>query len=163
MRKSKYTKELLEPIAAGSRSVAQVLQKLGLKATGGNHRMICTRLRLNGVRIDHFKGCGWANGETKESDATVARVASRLRRPDEEVFVENSPETCGTRLVRRLIRLGWKYECQLCGLTGWRGQPLRLHLDHINGVNNDNRSENLRFLCPNCHSQTEMYCNGRRT
>ena len=49
------------------------------------------------------------------------------------------------------------YECSKCGINEWNGKMLSLHLDHINGVNNDHRLENLRFLCPNCHSQTETY------
>jgi len=49
------------------------------------------------------------------------------------------------------------YECSKCGINEWNGKMLSLHLDHINGVNNDHRLENLRFLCPNCHSQTDTY------
>ena len=49
------------------------------------------------------------------------------------------------------------YKCAICGCTEWQGKTLSLELDHINGVNNDNRLENLRFLCPNCHSQTSTY------
>ena len=44
-----------------------------------------------------------------------------------------------------------------CGISEWLGNPLALQLDHINGVNNDHRLTNLRFLCPNCHSQTDTY------
>ena len=56
--------------------------------------------------------------------------------------------------------MGVSYVCTICRINEWQGQPLTLHLDHINGINNDNRFENLRLLCPNCHSQTETY--GRR-
>jgi len=50
-----------------------------------------------------------------------------------------------------------EYKCSECSIQAWNNKPLSLHLDHINGMNNDNRLENLRFLCPNCHSQTETY------
>lgn len=51
-----------------------------------------------------------------------------------------------------------EYKCACCGNTGeWNGRPLVLQLDHINGDNCDNRLENLRFLCPNCHSQTDTF------
>lgn len=49
------------------------------------------------------------------------------------------------------------YRCAICGAIEWQGKTLSLELDHINGENNDNRIENLRFLCPNCHSQTTTY------
>lgn len=58
----------------------------------------------------------------------------------------------------RLIKAGiLENRCQECGLTEWRGRRLAVQIDHINGVNDDNRLENLRMLCPNCHSQTETY------
>lgn len=61
------------------------------------------------------------------------------------------------------MQWGVKEECAKCGIGPvWDGEPLMLQLDHINGVNNDNRVENLRILCPNCHTQTETYA-GRST
>ena len=58
----------------------------------------------------------------------------------------------------RLMHAGLlENRCQSCGLVEWRGEPIMMHLDHINGVRDDHRLENLRMLCPNCHSQTETY------
>jgi hypothetical protein len=65
---------------------------------------------------------------------------------------------CRTNVKRRLLSAGiLENRCDWCGLTEWRGKPLSIQLDHANGIRNDNRLENLRMLCPNCHSQTETF------
>jgi 5-methylcytosine-specific restriction endonuclease McrA len=81
------------------------------------------------------------------------------KRELEEILVENSTYTNRTALKTRLLKEGLiTYECAICKNKGeWNGNPLTLQLDHINGINNDHRLENLRFLCPNCHSQTNTF------
>lgn len=75
---------------------------------------------------------------------------------DEDIFTEDSLVK-GIRYIvlsRNLV----EYKCKICGLgPEWNNKKLILQLDHINGINTDHRLENLRFLCPNCHSQTETY------
>jgi hypothetical protein len=117
MRKSKYTYELLSPLVRESISVAEVLRKLGLRPTGGNYRMISSRMRMLEIDSSHFKGSLWAKGETALTNPSIAMMTRHVARSNEEVFVENSPETCGSRLVRRLKRLGWEYRCDNCGIS----------------------------------------------
>lgn len=50
-----------------------------------------------------------------------------------------------------------EYKCATCGISEWNNNPITLQLDHINGVHDDHRLNNLRLLCPNCHSQTSTY------
>jgi hypothetical protein len=63
-----------------------------------------------------------------------------------------------TSIKRRLLEAGLlKNACDECGLTEWRGRALSIQIDHRNGIRDDHRLENLRMLCPNCHSQTETF------
>ena len=83
----------------------------------------------------------------------------------EEILVENSTYKNTSRLKERLINEKYlEYKCACCGNIGeWQGKPLVLQLDHKNGNHQDNRIENLRLLCPNCHTQTETYGSKRGT
>lgn len=69
------------------------------------------------------------------------------------------PNYATGHLKSRLIKAGYKKnECEECNIKEWNNKPLVCHLDHINGISNDHRLENLKMLCPNCHSQTPTYC-----
>ena len=104
---------------------------------------------------------GWSKGKTFLSDH---RLKSSL--DPNKIFIENCPYT--PKVVRQLIFRSKiiDYKCAVCGIDKWNEKEIRLQVDHINGKNNDNRIQNLRFLCPNCHSQTNTYCgkniNGRK-
>jgi hypothetical protein len=78
----------------------------------------------------------------------------------EQILVKNSSYSNTNSLKQKLIKLQiLENKCNICNNNGeWNNKKLSLHLDHINGINNDNRIENLRILCPNCHSQTDTYC-----
>ena len=65
---------------------------------------------------------------------------------------------CRATIKRHLLRAGIIVNrCDWCGLSEWRGRPLSIQIDHVNGIRDDHRLENLRMLCPNCHSQTETF------
>lgn len=161
MTRHRYTKELLAPVVATARSYADVLRRLGVPASGGNHRTITARIAEFEIDTTHFRGQAWARGTTQETDPAVRHVTQRIRHTDEQVFRDGSLVS-GVRLRKRLICLGRKYVCAECKRSRWRRRTLVLHVDHINGVHTDNRLENLRFLCPNCHQQTETWGNRRR-
>ena len=75
----------------------------------------------------------------------------------EDIFCENSNVSSRTMRVRYLKEV--EYKCTKCSISEWQSEKLTLQVDHINGINNDNRMENLRLLCPNCHSQTSTWGN----
>lgn len=76
---------------------------------------------------------------------------------DDDIFIINSPADPAT-IRDRYTKIHPKEKCQICNLgTVWNGSYLCLQIDHINGINKDNRLENLRWICPNCHSQTSTF------
>ena len=79
-------------------------------------------------------------------------------------MIENSSYRSTDSLKKRLYKEGIKERvCEKCGQDeNWKGEHISLILDHINGVNNDNRIENLRILCPNCNATLETHCKGNK-
>ena len=78
--------------------------------------------------------------------------------PTEDILAGKVPSFQSNPLRKKLIREGIKeHKCESCNLTEWLGNKIPLELDHINGINNDHRLENLRLLCPNCHTLTPTY------
>lgn len=149
---AKWTREILEPVVAASMSVSEVLRKLGLDSVGGHHTHIARRIKAHGIDTSHF---------TPVVRAERMRHNQR-RRTAEEILSEDTSahakRTPSSRLKRAMRELGAEERCALCGIEPvWLGEPLPLEVDHIDGNWRNNRFENLRLLCPNCHSTTDSY------
>jgi hypothetical protein len=160
-KKSRYTREFLSEMVADSCNWSDLLRNLGLKQTGGNHRHIKGKVVCFEIDTSHFKTGAWNKGLTAKTSEKVRSHAKKARTPDELVFVKRSTFK-SSDLYKRLLMLGWLDECAICGLSIWLEKPIRLHVDHKNGEHTDNRLENLRLLCPNCHSQTKTYSGRNR-
>jgi len=137
-----------------STSLAQVLRKLGIALAGGSQAYVATRIRASGLDTSHFLGQAHQRG----------RPARRRLPPDQilRVLPPGSYRMNVKRLRRALVEMGVPELCEQCAQgPDWQGKPLRLIVDHRNGEWLDNRLENLRFLCPNCHAQTATWCRRR--
>lgn len=141
-RTTRWTDDELRAAVATSRSVAQVISTLGLIPAGGNYEHIQRKIKKLALDSSHFTGMGWSRGSITGPRAPVTRI-----------LVEGRP-TGSHHLKKRLFREGLKRPaCELCGWAERASDGrIPVELDHINGDNDDNRLENLRILCPNCHS-----------
>lgn len=149
----KYTRELLTEAVKTATSFSQLAVQLNIKPIGSTITNLAKRCKKLNVDTSHFTGQSHQKGRP---------VRNRLT--SEELFVLGVPETGRIeprRLRQGLLAIGIPYRCE-CGNAGdWLGKPLRLQVDHVNGKYWDNRTENLRFICPNCHTQTETW--GRKS
>ena len=144
IKKKSWTEQQLRIAVKSSTSTRQVLTKLGLKEAGGNYDQIKKYLQYYKIDSSHFKGQGWSKG---------MKGIGKPRLSLDQILVKNSYFQ-SYKLKKRLLEAGVKKgKCEMCN---WAEKSLDgripLELDHINGDSKDNRIENLRILCPNCHS-----------
>ena len=149
----KWTDDQLIDAVKTSQTYSQVLKKLGLKLCGGTHANIKLNIKRLGLSTDHFSLSGWCTGKHHD------RLISFVKIPTEKILVKDSDYTNTHLLKKRLIKEGLLEErCELCGMGNeWQGKFISLQLDHKDGDRCNNLIENLRILCPNCHSQTDSF------
>lgn len=144
IRKKSWTEKQLRKAVKNSTSTRQVLAKLNLRQAGGNYDQIKKYIEYYKIDNCHFRGQGWSKGLTG-----IGKPRLTLK----QILVKNSYFQ-SYKLKKRLFKAGLKNRrCEICG---WAQESLDgrvpLELDHINGDSKDNRIQNLRILCPNCHS-----------
>lgn len=129
-----------------SNSISEAIRKLGMDCrTGGAYKTIKKRIDEENIDTSHI-------GTIKTSPYGKSSI------PLEKVLVKNSSYSRNSLKKRLLKERLLENKCGVCGMEPtWQGNKLVLVLDHINGINNDNRLENLRLLCPNCNSQTDTF------
>ncbi|MFF4581737.1 HNH endonuclease [Streptomyces sp. NPDC001373] len=155
-RLDRPSREELGQAIADSVSVAGTLRLLGFPDHGGQRAHLRKWIVEEGHDTSHFLGQAHQRG----------KAGTRPLKPAEDVLVHlaGQPRT-KTPLLRRALReVGVPEQCAHCGVPAeWRGRPMTLEIDHVNGDWSDNRRENLRFLCPNCHAVTSTWCRGGRS
>lgn len=131
-------KEFIAALCKESYSLSQVLKKLGLNPMGSNPQTLKFYILKYDIDCSHFTGKLWSKGKALKPDLSNYKDLKSVR--------------------RQFINLT-DYKCVDCGNEGvHNGKKLVLHLDHIDGNRFNNSFDNLRLLCPNCHTQTPTYC-----
>lgn len=152
-----YTKEEIKNFLKDSYSERAFVMKMGYAGAGGNTHNVVTAIKNQYPDLDfsHFTGQLWNKGKTKADDN---RIVGQEKYTLDEVFIIDSPVT--QKVLRGYVERHniIPHKCAICGCDGhWQDGEIALEIHHINGINTDNRIENLQYLCPNCHALTDNY------
>ena len=144
----KLSDEQFVELLKKSSTISEVLFKLGYSVKGNSWGFAKIRQRMSDLNLD---------GSVFKGKSPITKYGS-LHKVNASDILKPNCKHARSVLRRYVIKNNLiPYRCAICGCVEWQGRTLSLELDHINGINNDNRIENLRFLCPNCHSQTTTY------
>jgi hypothetical protein len=149
----RYTKETLQKAVSESTSYGEVLSSFSLREAGGNYKLLKDYISIWNIDTSHFPSA------SERAKKIIAPKAIDLSL----VMTENSSYH-RSHLKERLYKENIKQRtCEMCDQGEiWNGKKMSLILDHINGIFNDNRLENLRIVCPNCNATLDTHC-GKNT
>ena len=145
-----YTKEILEEAVKISLNFSHLCRVLGKYPKGATYELIRNRVKDYGIDTSHFLGQATHTG--------FRHTGSAKTKSPELVLVKGYKYRLGSRKIRRaLLNSGVEYKCKECGIRSWLNKDITLQVDHIDGDWSNCEKENLRFLCPNCHTQTSTH------
>ncbi|WP_438487788.1 HNH endonuclease [Streptomyces sp. S186] len=154
-RKTRPTPDALRTAVAESDSLAEALRRLGRPGNARQRTLLREWIAEEQLSTAHFLGQAHLRGKPGPVPA---------KRPEDILVQHDRKQRTPTRQLRRALReVGVPERCARCGVgSAWLGKPMTLEIDHVSGDWNDDRRENLRLLCPNCHAITSTWCRGGR-
>jgi HNH endonuclease len=142
-----------------AKNISQTMRNLKRAESSAGRKIIIKYINKYNIDISHFE-------TTRERYERVLKPYNekKTKISNTAIFIVNSTYLSGNKIKKRLYDAGLKEcKCELCGQDeNWHGQHMSLILDHINGIHNDNRIENLRILCPNCNATLPTHCRGSK-
>lgn len=146
MERHKYSVDDLKNAVKNSRSIAQVLDKLGIVPAGGNYQTVKRRIEKYSIDISHFGGQSWNKGKITGPKKPIG------------FYLTKNSIVQSFKLKKRLLSENiFQHKCGKCDKTKWLNRPIPLELHHIDGDHYNNELSNLTLLCPNCHALTDNY------
>lgn len=135
-----WTDSQLISAVEGSTNMKQVLEKLGFEPIGHYYRFFKKKIIELNISSNHW--------------ITVSPQNNLIKKSTEDLIKTGTASSIKKRIIKENLLA---YQCSQCGISDWRGNKIVLQLDHIDGCNTNNSLENLRLICPNCHSQTDTF------
>lgn len=159
MNHLKFNKERIEEAVKKSLSISETMVNLGYKQfAGGSHACLSRNIKRLGIGTSHFLGQRANCGQWR-----IGGPAQKKTAEETLIYHSNGRRGKTVRLRRAMIEVGKEQKCYVCGIFSWMDKPFNLEIEHLDGEFQNDRKENLEFICPNCHSQTLTFCRNKKS